>query len=48
MTIFALGYAAIEAMSDMPESAMWAMMIGGMVLVSLTIRRRNRSAVVYA
>jgi hypothetical protein len=43
-----LAYEAMDALGRMPESAIWAMMLGGMTLASLTIRRRNRSAEVYA
>jgi hypothetical protein len=48
MSVLVLAYDAMDVLGGLPESAMWALMLGGMALVSLTIRRRNRSEIVYA
>ena len=45
MTVVTL---AIQTMGSMPEAAMWGMLIIGMGVATIAMRRGRRTAVVYA
>jgi hypothetical protein len=48
MFVFGWAYEAMDALGGMSDTALWALMLGGLALVGLTVRRRNRTAIVYA